>query len=1617
MRPNKRFVSPLRIGAALALLLVCLTARDSGALDYWEPPSVLASGRFPTVFATREGPLVLWQQSQVSGETGKAWIWRAYLRDGAWRSDRIDEQPLAFQGAEPLLYSASMSTSGEIAVAWPSSSRSFEVSLSDDGGKTFRRSGSIDSASTSVAPRIFPSAKGGWILFVTQGKPGAALGQDQGSLPSTISIYSSVSSDGGSWSTLQPLVAPDEGLSVNFLPASAPVGGRDVVVFQTLIPLEGSVPSHYMLMAKTSADGGRSWSRAALVTGFADPAGGESAGSENYDNQRPVLFPIDGSALLVWERRMTKTTRTQIWSARLDGGGALESGSLAPVSPDVGSYILSQTYESDGRPMVVYLEDRLKGNAVYDAHYREGRWESESLGLSAKSDPAQSGFTAFARVIMFKGRSYVAWQYDKSGSSRIYTLEPVLHVDPPSLAALNFDPARKSRHESAQIRVDFPVDVSGIKRFAYLWSRGARSAGATLAEQGAGAAQRQDAALIWRTGTVVPASEQSLELPAAQDGSWTLAVSIEDNAGNRSRPASLTFVRKRTPPRPPIILPPDTDPGGFLASNTFTIDWQEAPDPDLAGYTWELRYAGPLEGKAAPGALSQRTGGPAVAAAQLTAAKGAAAKGAAARPAPLPGLSPYESQLVQLAGPPVPPPVIRGTTPGFSQTNVDDGYYLFSVAAIDSVGNISDVSTILLRADKYVPHTIVTRVEPTQDALGRTSLRILGRGFTTGGIIDRIALDRDGQSPYDVERSAGDGDYRLASDREIDGFSFGDVQTGQYRLGLHHTARGWYWTPALVSVDLSGTVKYGVEAAYHPAWRFLGLRSRPLSIYDAFILAAILFAGLGLALSLRQVVLVAREGAEVRQEVLALISGGSMPTTEKLRRAQTLKRRGAGLRVKFTLTIGILVIFVVVLVSIPLGLLMINTQRSALATGLEQRAKVLLESAAQGGRFFLGKEDAVTQLSFLPDQAKAMEGGVYITITGNSAQAKVAGQDVVYATNDDAIASKVEGAPFVLGQSVMRSSGPGADPLAPGIASMAAELQTKSEEAIAQNLADKVRLSQEKAGLGQGAAASARRSQINDALDQEDRRIRETLRSISDAAVGSMPRFDPAKPASRPEDFLFYKPIIEYRPNDQLLYRGMVRLEVSTVHIVAELRSATASLVRITLIIAAIALGIGILGAFILSTAIVRPIRKLVLQIAKIRDTPDIETLAGERIEVATHDELFTLADTVNQMTDGLVKAAKASKELIVGKGIQKMFIPLDPAPGSRAKLSTGSRDEKDFEVFGYYEGAKGVSGDYWDFKSINARYHYFIKCDISGKGVSAALIMVQVATMVINYFNEWKKAMPRNIDLTELAYQINDFIEERGFQGRFAAFTLGLWDSQGGTAYICEAGDRKLHFWDHRRGELVEELLPDSPAAGIFPSFMVQMKNPMVQIVRKFEKDDVLLLYTDGIEEAKRHFRDADFKIVPCTDVPKDQEHGNHSGGQDNEEFGYDRITSILTAVDRRGSYRLVKQHDPLSDDVLSFDFSTCSGSLEEQVLALIAVEKVFRMYPDPQATESDYVLVDEKVDKFLERHFDQYRLYCSKKKPYADPQKDNPGYLLYAGIKEDDQYDDLTILGIRRK
>ena len=195
----------------------------------------------------------------------------------------------------------------------------------------------------------------------------------------------------------------------------------------------------------------------------------------------------------------------------------------------------------------------------------------------------------------------------------------------------------------------------------------------------------------------------------------------------------------------------------------------------------------------------------------------------------------------------------------------------------------------------------------------------------------------------------------------------------------------------------------------------------------------------------------------------------------------------------------------------------------------------------------------------------------------------------------------------------------------------------------------------------------------------------------------------------------------------------------------------------------------------------------------------------------------------------------------------------------------------------------------------------------------------------------------------------------------------------------------------------------------------LVEMKSPFRQVPHRLDMGDALFLFTDGFEEAKRKLRDSSFEVMQCDEPglkPSEEHLGTHKKGDDNEEFGTARIYGIVNAVFNKGFYRLEKSHNPVPGEELVFDFSGCSGMLEEAVLALVAVEKVYRLIPDPSAGNDSKVAVEAKVDAFLKKHFLQYPQYFSRKQDGHD----GASSLVFTNLKEDEQYDDLTLLVVRR-
>ncbi|MDR3192812.1 MAG: SpoIIE family protein phosphatase [Treponema sp.] len=1528
-------------GTILLFLSLVLFPPGLGALTdlYWELPAAFsgAPGSFPVSASNGNLSVIAWQEpsalSPDSRESSRITVSLGLKSPGLpWRILPNVAGPYGYTGAEPAILSLALDKQGRILIAAAVSATQTEILLSEDEGQSFSSCRLDMGSESSVAPRVMVRSDGGYLLFVTR------------SLGESLSIYYSRSDDARTWSPFQAFVE-DPSLRLSFLPVHAALDSRDYVIFQSLMPGRETAPA-FQLFLKMSDDGGLSWTPSRRITGFRDPAGNTGDDPERFDNQRAHIIPWDGRLFLTWERRYG-TGYPQIYSAVFDREGSL-AGAVERINRDSAHCNNPVAFLYRGSPMVIWFDNRRRGNRVYLAQHNGVNWLNHDLSGS-------SGEASFGRPVVDGEELFVFWQNSSQNTGRIYALFPDLSVKPPSLAAGNFIPSGRGRGERIQVSWNDPGDSSGILGYSYVLGRFAEDS------------PPREILIENRNGET-----QFLDIHIPEDGSWYLSVIARDFAGNWSDPARVGYIRDITPPSAAAIIPPETDGKGFLLSNTFSLEWNPPPASDIAGYTWELEYLGSVT-----------------------------------------LLEDLEGEEFQAAGaehfpPPVLPPRIMGKDYYASFDNRDDGLWRFTVSAIDEVGNIGPPSSLFFKTDKYIPRTYITYVEAVQDEQGVFSARIIGRGFSQGGSITRLILDQDGLPPYDREYFLSRGEFRVASDREIDSFVTENLGEGLYRVGVEHPLRGLFFTPPLAAVDETGTVKFGdYSRLWKPAWTFREGRKWAFDPDLLILYAVLLMCFASLFALIRGAAGAILDSRTLRMEAAALLTGDFMPW-EKKKSVSKIRRRGISLRLKLASFTVVLVLVVVVIVAAPLYFMMTRTQQVTLFRGLWNRSAVLLEGLASSARAYFPSRNLL-ELGFLPAQIAAVPEARYVTITGYNSGATVF-DDHVWTTNDPDILSKIDTAELQPGVSRLT------DTLSPRLADISRRLNEEARRQVVDLSRSISELNREGASLALMADTASRRRLEDIQVTSRSLEARLTARLAEIAQeIGSEPAFS-LDISGQPEDcrYILFKPVLYCQGDEDYYFRGLIRLEVSTESILAQIAEGQWQVLRVILLVALAALSLGTLGALALSGLIIRPILRLVSHVERIRDTEDKANLEGVEIEIRSHDDLAVLGGTINDMTHGLVKAAIAASDLSIGKEIQKKFIPLD-LNQEGDKLSSGFKDTKSIQFFGYYEGAKGVSGDYFDYQDLDGRYYAIIKCDVAGKGIPAALIMIQVATMFLNYFKQWKPTA-RGMHIEEVVYQINEFIETLGFKGRFAAFALCLLDSQTGIARFCNAGDNLIHIFDASENRVKTVSLPETPATGVLPNFLVESKGGYQVQSMTLDPGDILFLYTDGIEEAKRGFRSADFKEIPCTEgnAPADTPHGNHVVGQENEELGSDRVEEIINSVMNRQVYTLRKWHNPEGEDrELIFDFGSCRGTVEEVIMALVSVEKIFRCYRDPKADDTSRILVDKKVDAFLKAHFLQYRNYCSRSREVPG----NDAYMYYTYMKEDEQYDDLTILGIKRK
>jgi sigma-B regulation protein RsbU (phosphoserine phosphatase) len=174
----------------------------------------------------------------------------------------------------------------------------------------------------------------------------------------------------------------------------------------------------------------------------------------------------------------------------------------------------------------------------------------------------------------------------------------------------------------------------------------------------------------------------------------------------------------------------------------------------------------------------------------------------------------------------------------------------------------------------------------------------------------------------------------------------------------------------------------------------------------------------------------------------------------------------------------------------------------------------------------------------------------------------------------------------------------------------------------------------------------------------------------------------------------------------------------------------------------------------------------------------------------------------------------------------------------------------KGIDFAGYSRTAQEVGGDYYDFIALeNGRLGIAIG-DVSGKGISSALLMASIRAALHGLTFSGTLSLPRTIE------GLNRIIYDSSTSNRFVTFFFGEYDPSTRTLEYVNAGHNapvllrpttpgQDSFCSPEGPCMVQRLETGGPVLGIFTD--VQYEQGQLQL----QPYDVVIAYTDGISEA----------------------------------------------------------------------------------------------------------------------------------------------------------------------
>jgi len=294
----------------------------------------------------------------------------------------------------------------------------------------------------------------------------------------------------------------------------------------------------------------------------------------------------------------------------------------------------------------------------------------------------------------------------------------------------------------------------------------------------------------------------------------------------------------------------------------------------------------------------------------------------------------------------------------------------------------------------------------------------------------------------------------------------------------------------------------------------------------------------------------------------------------------------------------------------------------------------------------------------------------------------------------------------------------------------------------------------------------------------------------------------------------------------------------------------------------------------------------------------------SHRIAVKSNDQLAALANSFNSMTTSIERLVREQKEkqrleneLTIAQEVQAQLFPKEIS-----QLAS-------LEVHGFCRPARTVSGDYYDFLKLNPQKMILAVGDISGKGISAALLMATIHSAVRAYTIEGipllnepavavgsgtggaltlvRETPSRGVPVhgvpgpevspAALLGLLNHQLFESTPDAKYATLFLGTWDGSEGSLTYANGG----HLHPILISQDGSHRLLD--CSGTVVGLLDNMDFPEATV--HLRRGDLLIAYTDGVTEPESDYGEfGEERLIQIV--------------RENRHLPLERITPLVTAA-----------------------------------------------------------------------------------------------------------------------